>query len=78
MKVQFYGSLGEAIGREIELPVEAGITVADIRRQLGMLYPAAKLDQDSARPFLDDEMVGEQQAVAPEATLSFLPPLSGG
>jgi sulfur-carrier protein len=80
MKVQLFGSLAETIGREVELEAGPGARVADVRRQLSELYPAAAatLARTRVRACLEDRIVGEEQPVGDEAELSFFPPLSGG
>ncbi len=80
MKVTFYGSLAEAIGREVELEPQDGATVADVRRMLFARYPKAKasLARGDVMGCVDDEIVYDQFVVPPGKDLAFLPLLSGG
>lgn len=78
MRISFYGSLAEAIGREVEWPLSSGTTVADVREALARLHPSATLDRQTVRACLDDAIVDDSHKVAPGATLAFFPPLSGG
>jgi molybdopterin converting factor small subunit len=80
LRITFYGSLAEAIGREEELAVESGASVADVRRKLANLHPAAAplLERVGVRACVDDRLAGEHDPVPPGAKLAFLPPLSGG
>lgn len=80
MKVTFYGSLAEAIGREIDVEAGAGATVGDARRMLSELYPnaAAALGRGDVMACVDDEFVGDQFVVPQGGALAFLPLLSGG
>ena len=80
MKLLFFGSLAETIGREIELPVEPGTLVAQVREQLIARHPAAasQLEPTAARACLDDVVVSDETPVPGGAELAFFPPLSGG
>jgi molybdopterin synthase sulfur carrier subunit len=80
MKVYLFGKLGEAIGREVALPLPVGATVSEARRMLADLHTeaAAMLAEPQARACLDDRMVDDAAVVPAGAELAFLPPLSGG
>jgi molybdopterin synthase sulfur carrier subunit len=80
VRIEFFGQLAEAIGREVELPSARGETVAEVRRRLAALFPAAAetLSRPAVRACLDDRIVGEEEVVGDGAELAFLPPLSGG
>lgn len=80
MRISFFGSLAEAIGREVDLAIPAGHSVADVRRILAGRYPAAApiLSRPGVRACLDDDIVDDDEIVAEGAELAFLPPLSGG
>jgi molybdopterin synthase sulfur carrier subunit len=80
VKISLFGKLGEAIGREVELPLPASATVSEARRMLAERHPeaAAMLAEPHARACLDDEIVDETAVVGARAELAFLPPLSGG
>lgn len=81
MKVLFFGSLGDRIGREVETERPAGVrTVADLRRFLSELYPDARaaLSSASVRACIGDEIVADDHDVADAEEVQFFPPLSGG
>ena len=80
VRIRFFGSLAEAIGREAEVAVPTGAQVGDVRRKLAELYPqaAAMLGRPAVRACIDDRMAAEDEGVPPGAELAFLPPLSGG
>lgn len=81
MKILFFGSLADTIGREASLDrLPSGCTVADLRAQLVQLHPTARtgLGSDRSRAYADDVMVSEDHVVTGTNELAFLPPLSGG
>lgn len=80
MRVIFYGSLAETIGREIACDIAPGETVAGVRARLAAAYPAAAatLSGDRLRAAIDDVVVGAEAIIPSGAALAFLPPLSGG
>jgi molybdopterin converting factor small subunit len=81
VKVAFFGKLGEAIGREVEVDCQTdSMTVADLRILLSQLYPGAAGDLLSPRirACVDDLMVGEEFRLPKQSTVEFFPPLSGG
>lgn len=79
IKVSLFGSLAEAIGRQVELPAP-GSTVGDVRRRLIELYPAAaaSLSRPAVRACVEDRIVDDGHELSGAAELAFLPPLSGG
>lgn len=78
MKVQFYGRLAETIGGQLDIP--GGCSVAELREALIRDHPAAEqtLRSSRSRACVGDTMVPDDFAVAPDATVEFLPPVSGG
>jgi molybdopterin synthase sulfur carrier subunit len=81
MRVQFFGRIGERIGREAEVEVPSGgCSVADLRRRLAELHPAAAADllAPTLRACIDDEIAGEDGIVREGSDIAFFPPLSGG
>ena len=81
MKISFFGSLGDCIGRqaELDLPPE-GCTVAQLRERLAAVYPAARteLARPSLRACVDEMIVSEDHRVRSDQSVEFFPPLSGG
>jgi molybdopterin converting factor small subunit len=80
VKIKFYGSLGEAIGREVGVDVPAGTSVADLRRLLANRFPdaAESIASPGFRACVADEVVGEDHRLEGGEEVEFLPPLSGG
>ncbi len=81
LKISFYGSLGDRIGREAELDLPtAGCTVAELRQRLIAAFPDAEADlaRPSLRACVGDIIVGEDHRVQGDQSVEFFPPLSGG
>lgn len=78
MKVLLYGSLAEAIGREVELAVGDGCSVGEVRRRLADGHPAAADTFGRSRVFLAQSFVADEQVVGDSDQIEFLPPVSGG
>ena len=80
-KIEFCGSLGELVGREVEVDLPpAGCTVAELRQLLCDRYPhaAADLARPSVRACVDQDIALEARHVRPGQEIAFFPPLSGG
>lgn len=80
MKILFYGRLGEALGREVDVDLPGGTdTVAQLRAVLSDRLPdtSGELLQ-RARACVGDEIVGESYRIGDAREVEFLPPLSGG
>jgi molybdopterin synthase sulfur carrier subunit len=81
MKVQFFGRLGERIGRETSLELPAGVrTVAALRAALAAAHPGARAELLSPRirACVDDVIVGDDAPIRADSEVAFFPPLSGG
>ncbi len=81
MKILFFGSLGERVGRELDIALpERGCTVAELRARLAEALPAAAalLAGPSVRACIDREVAAEDARVLPGHEVAFIPPLSGG
>lgn len=79
-QIRFFGSLADGMGREtkFEIPPE-GCTVAELRRRLAERDEAsAALLKPGIRASADQEMVRDEDRVAPGQEISFFPILSGG
>ena len=72
VKVGFYGRLAEQFGRETEVDLPEGETVADLRARFD------GLDAATVRALVNDETAGEDRRIDPGDRVDFLPPLSGG
>ena len=81
MKISFFGRLGDRIGREIDVDLPGfGCSVADLRRHLAELYPAAAddLGARTVRACVDEAIVPDTYTIEPGQRVEFFPPLSGG
>lgn len=80
MKILFFGRLGETIGREIELEMDAeGCTVAELRARLARTLPGAgELARPTIRACVDRALAAESARIRPGQEVAFIPPLSGG
>lgn len=81
MKIGFFGTLAERIGREIDLELgPADQSLADVRRRLADLYPESAGDFGSrtVRACVDEAIVPDSHLIGPGQRIEFLPPLSGG
>ena len=78
MKVLLYGRLAEAAGSQVELAVEAGCSVGEVRRRLAADHPAAADTFGRSRVFVAQSFVADEQIVSDADEIEFLPPVSGG
>lgn len=79
-QILFFGSLADRLGREttLEIPPE-GCTIAELRRRLAERDVAsAALLKPGIRASADQEMVRDEDRVAPGQEISFFPIMSGG
>jgi molybdopterin converting factor small subunit len=81
MKIQFFGSLGDRLGRvvEIDLPPET-VTIAALRDFLAKRFPELgdALARPEVRACIGDRIVGEDEDLTTADEVDFFPPLSGG
>ena len=81
MKVLFFGSLAEQLGRELEIdPAGARWTVGELRQLLCSRDSAFAnaLGNERVRACVDQVIVSDDAPVRPGQELAFIPPLSGG
>lgn len=77
--VLLFASIAEKAGtRRLELPLEAGDTVATVRERLLLRFPHLRPFVPTLMYALDEEYVKETAAVNDGATLALIPPVSGG
>ncbi len=80
MRISLFGSLADAIGREVTVPVPDGATARDVRQALIDRYPDAErlLGRRGVRACVDEVIVDEDAPVPDGAEVAFFPPVSGG
>ena len=79
MKIHFYGRLADALGTKIELDVRDPCSVADLRERLTADFPqAADTFATRVRACVGDTIVTDSHVVAPDGSVDFFPPVSGG
>lgn len=78
LKVKAFGITREILGkREIEIELEDGVTVADLRKQLESMHPEIK-SLKSLFIAVNSEYAGETLALQAEDEIALIPPVSGG
>jgi sulfur-carrier protein len=81
MKIQFFGKLGDRLGREREISIPPHVQdVAALRRLLAERVPEAEVElmDPSLRACVDDLMVADDHHLEEGSEVAFFPPLSGG
>ena len=80
LKVMFFGSLGEKLGREVEIdPPQGTDTIALLRAVLADKFPAASSELlNRSRACIADAIVGDSHKLTGAESVEFFPPLSGG
>lgn len=80
MKVTFYGRLADAIGPEVDLQADPGLSIAEVRRLLMADHAAAAATLASSRSMacVGGSIVGDEHVIAEGEQVAFLPPVSGG
>ncbi len=80
LKINFYGSLGERLGREIDLEVPEGTrTVAQLRQLLALRFPDVSGELTArTRACVGETLVADDYGLASDDIVEFFPPLSGG
>jgi len=79
MKIQFYGRLADAFGRDLEVDVAGECSIAELRERLAREFPhgAAALGR-RVRACVGDTIVPDSHLVRPGERVEFFPPVSGG
>jgi molybdopterin converting factor small subunit len=79
VRVRLFAALRQAAGHEaIEVALPAGATVADLRRRLGELLPAAAGVLPHALFAIEAAYAGDDRALSAGAEVACIPPVSGG
>ncbi|HEY6714636.1 MAG TPA: molybdopterin converting factor subunit 1 [Rubrobacter sp.] len=79
IKVLLFGAAADRAGtREIELPVEEGVTLAKIWALLAELHPDLAPMRDTLAFAVNGEYARKDAGVSPGDEVAVLPPVSGG
>ena len=79
IKVLLFGAAADRAGtREIELPVEEGVTLAEIWPLLAEMHPDLAPMRDTLAFAINGEYARKDASVSPGDEIAVLPPVSGG
>lgn len=80
MKILFYGRLADVLGREMDVAVDGGCTIAELRNRVADSEPAAAgpLRDKRVRACVGDTIVSDEHVLDPDEPVEFFPPVSGG
>jgi molybdopterin converting factor subunit 1 len=79
VSVRLFAGLHDLVGRrELEMELEDGATVADLRRQLVSQYPAVAPLMNALVCAVDEEYVSDDRHLRPGDEVALIPPISGG
>jgi len=80
IKITLYGRLADALGREFDIDVPAGISIGEIRERLATERPevADVLRSKRCRACISDLLVPDAHRLGPSDHIEFLPLVSGG
>ena len=78
--VLFFATLRDVVGaRSLALELtESAATIAELRRELSVRYPAAADNLAVALAAIDEEFAFDHDSFADGAEVAFFPPVSGG
>jgi len=79
IKVLFFASCRDIVGtKELDLEVQEGFRVRDLKRNLLEEYPRIATLNDVLSVAINAEYVGESVLLNPGDEVAFIPPVSGG
>jgi len=80
MKIRFHGRLADALGRELDIDLQAPCTIGRLRQRIAASFPLAAglLGDHRVRACVRDRLVADDHRVAISDAVEFLPPVSGG
>jgi molybdopterin converting factor subunit 1 len=79
MKVRLFARARELAGTsEIEVPLPAGATVGELRRQIAQHYPALATLLDRSALAVDDDFADDDLPLPANSEAALIPPVSGG
>ena len=79
-RVLLFATLRERAGgkKEIDIDLDDGATVADLKRQIAVQHPGLKPSLTSVLVAINREYAGDEQVLPAQAELALFPPVSGG
>ena len=78
LKVLLYGPLADALGKQIDVEMPEGCSIAELRERLGDSHPSAALQIDRSRAIIGSFAVKDDHRITASEQVEFLPPVSGG
>ena len=79
VRVRLFGSIRESVGaKELDVALEAGATVGDLRARLSREHAAFAAAGDRLLAAVDQETAEDGHPLADGCEVAFLPPVSGG
>jgi molybdopterin converting factor small subunit len=80
MKILFYGRLADLLGREMDLDVPDGSSVAQVRDRVASERPgsAAALGGERVLACISGSLVRDDYVIGAGEQVEFMPPVSGG
>ena len=79
IKVLLFGAAADRAGtRETEIPVDEGVTLAEIWPQLAEMHPGLAPMRDTLAFAINGEYARGDAGVSPGDVVAVLPPVSGG
>jgi molybdopterin converting factor subunit 1 len=79
MKIRLFARAKDLVGADsIDVSVPAGATVADLRRQLAVTWPALASLLERSALAVNEELADDALTVPANAEVALLPPVSGG
>lgn len=78
LKVVLYGPLADALGKQIDVEMPEGCSIAELRECLGDAHPRAASELDRSRAIIGSFAVKDDYRITASDQVEFLPPVSGG
>jgi molybdopterin converting factor subunit 1 len=76
--VRFFAHLRSVLGPGIDLPLPAGATVADLRRELAVRSPHLTPLLDHSAIAINHDFAEDAHPLSPGDEVAVIPPVSGG
>ena len=79
VKVRLFARFRDAFGKDaIDVPLDHGGTVRDLRGQIALLNPDVATLLSRSQVAVNDELAADNRIVDPQDEVAILPPVSGG